>query len=938
MTLGIRSSGLRILAAVVCMAGLSAAGLGVAPASSAATGTTVAVDGNSAGRVFDGVGGLSAGASSRLLSDYPPPQRGQILDYLFKPGYGASLQILKVEIGGDTNSTDGTEPSHMRTASAVDCNRGYEWWLMEQAKARNPGIKLYALEWGAAGWVGAGARTVWTSQNIDYILAWLGCARQHGLAINYLGGWNESGFNAAFFEDLRAALDSHGYSDVKLVADDSFGWTVADAMNSDPAFSKAVGIAGNHYPCGYPNGTTCSSTATAQSLGKPLWASEQSNWTGSPQSYDTGAQAMAQEINRGYVDAQLTAFINWAVIWSAYDEFPFPGSGLMLANTPWSGHYVVGKSIWALAHTGQFTEPGWRYLDSASRRLPGGGSVATLRSPDTGDWSSIAETTGASQAQDVTYDISGGLSAGPVHVWATNLNSGDPAQWFNHTTDIQPQNGSFSLTLQPGYLYTLTTTTGQGKGSASPPPARSLPLPYLDSFNGYAAGQTPRFVSDLGGSFQAAPCLPGTGNQAAPPAGGMCLQQNVTAQPVQWDGMDNYPVTVVGDPASWRNYEVSADAILPQPGSVELDGRALGSGSGLSGYHLRISDQGQWSLYKQGPGTAFGSEAGPVTLASGTASFGVGTWHRLGLELRGDEITAFLDHHVLGSVVDNSYQAGQAGLETSAWEPAQFDNLQVRPLPAPGTGPALGALSPDPVQLQAAPASATLATVVTNPGQSTATAVSAKLQLPQGWTATPVSAAPAALQQGQSAPLSWRVSAPASAAPGAYQATATVTYREAGQDWAATSSVPVDLGIIPQDKMTATTDSDQAGYASWCCEPHFAIDGDPATMWHSQFDPYQPLPHEITLDLGGSYHVTGLLYEPRQDGNPNGVITSYAVSVSTDGTNFTQVTTGSWAGDASVKSATFPAQTARYIRLTALAGENGYASAAELNVLGTPGT
>jgi hypothetical protein len=65
-------------------------------------------DGTSQGRVFDGVGALSAGASSRLLIDYPPAQRSAILDYLFKPGYGASPQILKVEIGGDTNSTDGT--------------------------------------------------------------------------------------------------------------------------------------------------------------------------------------------------------------------------------------------------------------------------------------------------------------------------------------------------------------------------------------------------------------------------------------------------------------------------------------------------------------------------------------------------------------------------------------------------------------------------------------------------------------------------------------------------------------------------------------------------------------------------------------------------------------------------------------------------------------
>ena len=67
--------------------------------------TSITVDGNGAGRVFDGVGALSGGGgTSRLLSDYPPAQENLILDYLFKPNVGANLQILKVEIGGDENT------------------------------------------------------------------------------------------------------------------------------------------------------------------------------------------------------------------------------------------------------------------------------------------------------------------------------------------------------------------------------------------------------------------------------------------------------------------------------------------------------------------------------------------------------------------------------------------------------------------------------------------------------------------------------------------------------------------------------------------------------------------------------------------------------------------------------------------------------------------
>jgi hypothetical protein len=83
--------------------------LSLAAAAAIGQQTTVVLDGNSAGGVFNGLGAVSAGASSRLLVDYPEPQRGQILDYLFKPSYGAALQRLKVEIGGDVNSTDGVQ-------------------------------------------------------------------------------------------------------------------------------------------------------------------------------------------------------------------------------------------------------------------------------------------------------------------------------------------------------------------------------------------------------------------------------------------------------------------------------------------------------------------------------------------------------------------------------------------------------------------------------------------------------------------------------------------------------------------------------------------------------------------------------------------------------------------------------------------------------------
>lgn len=40
------------------------------------------------------------------------------------------------------NFTDGTEPSHMHYENDENYFRGYEWWLMKEAKKRNPNITL----------------------------------------------------------------------------------------------------------------------------------------------------------------------------------------------------------------------------------------------------------------------------------------------------------------------------------------------------------------------------------------------------------------------------------------------------------------------------------------------------------------------------------------------------------------------------------------------------------------------------------------------------------------------------------------------------------------------------------------------------------------------------------------------------------------------------
>jgi hypothetical protein len=655
-----------------------------APAQAA---TTITVNGTGTGRIFDGVGALSGGGgTSRLLSNYPTAQENQVLDYLFKPNFGANLQILKVEIGGDENSTQGAEPSHQRTPTDQNYQRGYEWRLMEQAKARNPNIKLAGLEWGAPGWFNGGAggpSGFYSDDNINYLINWIRHAQSdHGLHIDYIGGWNEANVLTPYsahhdwFIRLKNALVAGGLT-TKLIAFDATGGdlSIGDSMRDDPQLRAAVDVMGVHYPCrniGQP-ATSCLDTSTLQANGKPIWASEHGS-----QNFNAGAPQLARAINRDYIDSRITATINWNLVTSHYRTVPHWGNSLMVADQPWSGAYQLGKSIWVMAHTAQFAQPGWQYLNGAVGYLGGNrgnGSFVTLKSPNGLDYSVVMETADATASQTATFTVTGGLSTGTVHIWRTSLTSTNPANDFAHVSDITPSGGSFTVTLQPGSVYSITTTTGQGKGTVTAPPRAPLALPYSDNFDSYPPGKLPRYTNDFQGGFETAACGGGRG--------GVCLRQVINRQPIAWPiGSNSRPATAIGDPG-WANYRLDVDALLEQTGSVDVVGRLqmmnqFGPGAS-SGYHFRISSGGTWSLFREDDG---GTD---TTLASGTRTFGLNTFHRLSLSMNGSAIEAFVDGARVASVTDTTFRSGNGALLVSKWKNAQFDNLDVTAVGAGGT-------------------------------------------------------------------------------------------------------------------------------------------------------------------------------------------------------------------------------------------------------------
>ncbi|MFG1803235.1 ricin-type beta-trefoil lectin domain protein [Micromonospora carbonacea] len=671
-----RPSALAFLLVGTLLAVGGAVGGLAAPARAA---TSITINGASGGKTFDGLGAVSGGGgNSRLLIDYPEPQRGQILDYLFKPDYGASLQILKVEIGGDTNSTSGSEPSHSHFRGDLDCNRGYEWWIMEQAKLRNPSIKLVGLAWGAPGWIGNG--TFMSQDSIDYHLSWLGCAKQHNLTIDYLtAAQNERLYDANWTINLRTALNNNGYAGVKLIFGDDYpgSWNPANVAVNNAALRNAIDVIGGHYPCGYLAAqTTCTVSANATATGETLWNSE-----GGSQDYNDGAKPLARGINRGYLDGRMTAYINWNLIGATTTNIPWATVGLMLANQPWSGWYAVGKNAWTLAHTTQFTAPGWKYLDSSSGYIGGArnnGSYVSLKSPNNTDYTTVVETMDATAAQTLDLTVTGGLSTGSVRVWSTNLNSNNTADHFVRGADITPSGGRYSLTVQPGRVYTITTTTGGGKGTATSPPQGQLSLPYSDNFDSYPAGKLARYLQDNQGAFETAAC--GAGRA------GMCLRQSSPMAPITWKTLAD-PSTYGGN-LNWNNYTVSADVLLEKAGYVQLEGRVgsqnLDPVSAQNAYFLRVTDAGAWSILRNNTSNQL------TTLRSGTvAALGTNRWHSLALGFSGSTITATVDGVTVGTATDSSFGAGLVGFGTSQGQTAQFDNLSVVPGVGGGTQVAL---------------------------------------------------------------------------------------------------------------------------------------------------------------------------------------------------------------------------------------------------------
>lgn len=116
-----------------------------------------------------------------------------------------------------------------------------------------------------------------------------------------------------------------------------------------------------------------------------------------------------------------------------------------------------------------------------------------------------------------------------------------------------------------------------------------------------------------------------------------------------------------------------------------------------------------------------------------------------------------------------------------------------------------------------------------------------------------------------------------------------------------------------------------------------ALDGNPNTFWHTQWQDAAPeCPHEIVIELKPAATIKGFTYLPRQDDSDNGNIKDYEFYASNDGQDFGQpLAKGTFEDTKELKTVTFAPTTCRYIKLKALSEASGQAwtSAAEIGVI-----
>ncbi len=585
--------------------------------------------------LYRGVGMVSGNNSSRLLLDYKtknPEAYNEILQYMFGEK-GLKIVHLKVEMGSDINSSSGTEPCVKRYCDEpVDITRGSGYQLAADAKKINPALTLDMLWWSEPKWIDTAedvyaARYKWYKESLD------AAYNTYGLVFDYVSATqNERGWDYEWMKYLSKSLKSekncpYDYSKIKIVTGEEVTtwetakWILKQAENGDASVLDSIDIIGSHY--------TSKSTVQAKKLlkkyGKELWFSEGS----SPMKYAEGACRFDEDksgiggINGSldianrfismYPQGKMTLCQFQPVVATYYDGVCYCQKQFINACDPWSGYYTLDNGFFTMLHFTQFLDKGWSFIDGACKADGKAGgpdghclenatySYITLCDSEKNNYSTVITNT---TDEPITYDFTVrnlGKAGEKLYVWETRGpdKGAYNENYFRLTDKINPvkkgKSFVYSVTVKPYSIITVSTIDlpEYDYTNKNFSERKILALPYRDNY-GYdenflaSRGNAPLYTTDEGGAFEV--------------NNGKLVQQIIAEEKSKEWGWTPDPVTNFGDDR-WYNYSVSADvSFCPAENKNEnyagVGLRYIQGHRGASGYWLKLTESGSWSLWK----------------------------------------------------------------------------------------------------------------------------------------------------------------------------------------------------------------------------------------------------------------------------------------------------------------------------------------------------
>lgn len=164
----------------------------------------------------------------------------------------------------------------------------------------------------------------------------------------------------------------------------------------------------------------------------------------------------------------------------------------------------------------------------------------------------------------------------------------------------------------------------------------------------------------------------------------------------------------------------------------------------------------------------------------------------------------------------------------------------------------------------------------------------------------------------------------------------TIEITASGSGLSSVTTTPfsiVNLKKLPQSELSVESFSSQFSDSYGAI---LAIDGLAETFWHNKTDGTDDLDADIVFKLNAPTVLTAFSYLTRQDGSEDSHIENFELQVSSNGTDWTTVQTGTWDNATSEKIVVLDAPTSgvEYVKLVALSSTNGKekAAVAEFNL------